>query len=151
MTHSICPTLLSHAKGGRRYRCYVSRRLATSDRAAMPVGRRIRAGEIDSLVAERLLGFFADAAQVQRALDPHVIEVAKQRRLIVQASPLAQSWNKLPSSEQKELLIRVDLQVELRSDQIESTFTFCSRASRCCFSARSQATRLKRPMMIGIA
>jgi hypothetical protein len=62
----------SHAvKNGKRYRYYVSQPLITESRSVASTGRRIPAGDIEQLVADRVRTFLANEAEIHGAIEAH--------------------------------------------------------------------------------
>ena len=110
----------SHAnKGGRRYRYYVSKALVTGSRDAAPSGRRVPAGDLERLVAERVRFFLASEAEVFAALRPAAPEAAEQRRLLERAARLARGWPELPPSELRTVLRALLARVELHPGRVD--------------------------------
>jgi site-specific DNA recombinase len=110
----------SHAvKKGTRYRYYVSRTLIIGSRAAAPGGRRIPAGDIEALVAERLRGLLSDPASLSDALCSHVSDASMQQRLIDASAKLSERWPDLPPPEQRALLRAVVSRVDILPERVD--------------------------------
>jgi site-specific DNA recombinase len=110
----------SHAnKGGRRYRYYVSKSLITGSRDAAPGGRRVPAGDLERLVAERVRGFLASGADVLAALRPAVPAAAEQRWLLDQAARLAHAWSETAGPDQRSTLLSLLSRVDLHAGRLD--------------------------------
>ena len=132
----------SHAnKGGRRYRYYVSKALITGSRDAAPSGRRVPAGDLERLVAERVRRFLASEAEVFAALRPAAPEAAEQRRLLDRAARLARGWPELPPSELRTVLRALLARVELHPGRVDLHLLPC----RLLRLLRDEADRIARP------
>ena len=94
----------THAvKKGKRYRYYVSTALITGNRAEHPKGRRLPAGDIEALTADRLRAFFASPVEVSNAVAPLGLDASTQQALLLRSTNLAQRWMLLSSLELREL------------------------------------------------
>ena len=98
----------THAnKKGRRYRYYVSQSLIKRGRPkASDVGRRVPAGDVEHLVADRITGFLSDEAAVFDAIEPFVEDVNERRSIVKQAAELAERWRNLEPQETRRVLPR---------------------------------------------
>ena len=115
--HRLVPT---HAvKAGRRYRYYVSQPLIIEGRAAAPTGRRIPAGDIERIVAERVRQFLASQPGVFEALRPAVPQAAQQRRMLDRAAELARTWPELAAAEQRGILRALLARIEVHADRVD--------------------------------
>ena len=73
----------THAvKKGTRYRYYVSKSLITGTAKDHSQGRRIPAGNLETLIIGRLRGFFADAGAMLSAISDAEQDGARQKSLI---------------------------------------------------------------------
>ena len=77
-------------KKGTRYRYYVSTALLTGAGRNRSSGRRIPAGNLESLVIDRLRSFFANPAAVLDAIDDESHSGSGQRQLIERARQVAE-------------------------------------------------------------
>jgi hypothetical protein len=107
----------THAvKAGRQYRYYVSHALITGSRDAARAGRRVPAGDVERLVAERLCQFLASETEVFAALRPTTPDAAMQRGLLDRAAGLARGCAALSEPQRRtslrDLLGRVELHVD---------------------------------------
>jgi DNA invertase Pin-like site-specific DNA recombinase len=107
------PMTPTHAvKNGRRYRYYISRALVTGSRTQAPGCRRIPAGDIETLVVDRLCTYLPNRGDVHDALSARIPDAAEQEQLIARAIDLGRTWSKRPGVEQRamisSLLSRID-------------------------------------------
>ena len=110
----------SHAvKNGKRYRYYVSQPLITESRSVAPTGRRIPAGDIEQLVADRVRTFLANEAEIYGAIEAHAPNGADQLRLIQWSAELAGSWGKLSAAEQRSVLRTLIARIDVRPERID--------------------------------
>jgi DNA invertase Pin-like site-specific DNA recombinase len=115
--HRMTP---SHAvKHGRRYRYYVSRPLTVGCRASAPAGRRIPAGEIERLVAERIRQFLLDDTQVFEAICRHVEDAGEQRQLLARAAEVSRAWTGQSPSEARVILRTLVGRVDVQPDRVD--------------------------------
>ena len=113
----------SHAvKCGKRYRYYISRSLITQNREVTPQGRRIPAGDIEHLVASRILAFLSSEPEVFEAVQSHVDGAAEQKRLIEQAAALSRRWPDQSPAETRGLLRALITRIDLRTDKVDIRF-----------------------------
>jgi len=133
-THAADPSLLagllhdergermtpSHAvKRGTRYRYYVSQSLVTGSRSTVPQGRRIPAGEIEAVVAERLCAFLSDRSTLFDAIGLRARDASQQGQLMDAAAELARRWPDLAPSEQRGVLRILVIRVDIHTDRID--------------------------------
>jgi len=110
----------SHSvKNGTRYRYYVSRVLITGSRASAPHGRRIPAGDIETLVSERLRQWLSDPASLSETLRSHVSDASMLKRLIDAAAGMAAQWPDLPAPEQRVLIHALVSRVQVLADCVD--------------------------------
>ncbi len=110
----------SHAvKNGKRYRYYLSRSLTTERRATATSGRRIPAGEIERLVAERILSFLRDRVAVSEFIAKEVADSAGQKQLINRAAMLADAWPEKSPTEKRAVLLALLDSVQVHSDRVD--------------------------------
>ena len=113
------PLTPTHAmKGGRRYRYYVSKSLITGTKSETPHGRRIPAGDIEGLVARRIMAFFASAHEIHDAIAPIVADAREQASLIGKAVQLAMTWSSLNTSQHRAILMAVIPRIVITSDWV---------------------------------
>ncbi len=114
------PMTPTHAvKNGKRYRYYISRVLVTQSRSQVPGGRRIPAGDIESLVVDRLCKFLSNHGDVHEALEARIPEAAEQEQLIERAFELGRSWNKRPAVEQRAMMSKLLARIDIGADRID--------------------------------
>jgi DNA invertase Pin-like site-specific DNA recombinase len=113
----------THAvKAGKRYCYYISRALVTGTRADAQQAVRCPAGEVEALVASRLLDLLGDRAALFRALrDAGQLPAAaaEQERVLEGAARLAQSWPGLGPAAQAVMLRRLLRRVELHPERLD--------------------------------
>ena len=110
----------SHAvKGGKRYRYYVSRDLITGSKAETPQGRRIPAGDIETLVTRRLVTFLANTHEVHDAISPLAPDAWAQEQLIGKAAELARTWCTLSPSQKRAILVLVIARIVIHQDRVD--------------------------------
>jgi DNA invertase Pin-like site-specific DNA recombinase len=107
----------SHAiKKGTRYRYYVSRSLITKDRSDGSAGLRLPAEEIEQLVTSRLRQWLLDPGSINDATS--LADPSAQRRLVVRARELGNSWPELSATRQRAFLTGLIERIEAGADQI---------------------------------
>ncbi|MBA3520794.1 MAG: recombinase family protein [Rhizobiales bacterium] len=110
----------SHAnKKGTRYRYYVSQTLLTQGRAAVELGRRVPAGDVESLVEARVLAFLSDSDAVFTAIELLRFEIAKRQVAVCQAGDLARRWPTLQPSAKRGILQQLLTRVDVRRETVE--------------------------------
>ena len=112
------PMTPSHAvKQGTRYRYYVSRPLITKDQTESSTGLRIPAVGIEQLVNSRLRQWLLDPGCVYNAA--RLADPVAQRRLMVRARELGNSWPELSATRQRALLTALVERIDFRADRVE--------------------------------
>ncbi len=115
--HRMTP---SHAvKNGKRYRYYISRPLTVESRANAPGGRRIPAGDIEQLVANRVRMFLSDEAQVFEPIQAYAQEPAEQKKLVERAAELSNAWFDLPPARTRAILCCLITRIDVRSARVD--------------------------------
>ncbi len=110
----------SHAvKNGRRYRYYVSQPLITKGGSVTLSGRRVPAGEVEQLVAERVRAFLASDTEIRDSIEAHLPNSVDPSRLIEHATGLATAWNDLSTAEQRGVLLTLIARIDLGADRID--------------------------------
>jgi site-specific DNA recombinase len=110
----------SHAvKKGTRYRYYVSRSLITGAVKDHSKGRRIPAGNLESLVINRLRAFFADQGAVLDAVSNEHPDCTNQKRLISRGRQIAEELPTMVSDQIRAMLMALVAPVDLKSDRVE--------------------------------
>jgi hypothetical protein len=82
------------------------------------MGRRLPAGDVESLTLDRLRGFFASAKEVSDAVAPLGVDAQTQRALLERSTTLSQRWGSLSSLELRELVHGVVERVEIGDSHI---------------------------------
>ncbi|MGQ0456290.1 MAG: recombinase family protein [Hyphomicrobium sp.] len=109
----------THAvKKGRRYRYYVSTALITGARSHHEKGLRLPAGDVESLVLERIRAFFASEQDVGEALSQFNLDAATLRSSLKKADELTHGWAGLPSIKIRELVRSIVERVCVRIDDV---------------------------------
>ena len=110
----------SHAnKKGTRYRYYVSRPLISGSRRSAPRGRRVPAGDLESLVEHRLTKFLASEFEVYEALETMAVDVNDARDLVARAAALAGRWPSLAQSEKRGIVTCLVDRIDFMRETIE--------------------------------
>ncbi len=114
--HRMTPT---HAvKKGKRYRYYVSAPLITGGRTEHHKGRRIPAGDIEGLVADRLRAFFASPKDIGDTLAPFNLAAPMQRAALTNAAQLSERWVMLPALDLRGLVRSAIERVTVEEERI---------------------------------
>jgi site-specific DNA recombinase len=103
-------------KKGTRYRYYVSTATLTGNG---PGGIRIPAGNLESLVIDKLRTFFADAAALLDAVDDEPNSGAGRTRLIERGHQIAEELGSSTPDVLKTILMAVLCRVAIKTDRIE--------------------------------
>ncbi|MCH9054199.1 MAG: recombinase family protein, partial [Proteobacteria bacterium] len=110
----------SHAnKKGTRYRYYVSNALVRGSRRDAPRGRRVPAGDLETLVEDRLRRFLEDEAEVFAALDSPVTDVSDCRDQVARAADLAGRWPDLAPATKRQILTRLVDRIDIKRETLE--------------------------------
>jgi site-specific DNA recombinase len=110
----------THAvKKGTRYRYYVSRSLIVGAAKDHSKGRRIPAGNLESLVITRLRAFLADQGAILDAIRNEHADGAGQKRLIGRGREIAEKLGALAPDRIRALLMALLSRVDIRSDRVE--------------------------------
>jgi site-specific DNA recombinase len=110
----------SHAvKKGTRYRYYVSRSLIVGSAKDHSKGRRIPAGNLESLVVNRLRAFLADAGAILDAVRNEHSDGTHQKRLISRGRQIAEALPTMPPDQTRAMLMALLARVDLKPDRVE--------------------------------
>jgi hypothetical protein len=111
----------THAnKKGRRYRYYVSQSLIKRGRPkGSDAGRRVPAGDVEQLVADRISCFLRDEAAVFDAIEPFVQDVNERRSIVKQAAELAGRWRDLEPPEKRWILQSLVARIEVERERVK--------------------------------
>jgi site-specific DNA recombinase len=110
----------SHAvKNGKRYRYYISRPLTTQRKPTVPGGRRVPAGDIEQLVADRVRTLLSDQTQIFEAIRLSIQEPAVQRSLMERATELSRAWGDLPPADLRPILGALIARVDLLPEKVD--------------------------------
>ena len=110
----------SHAnKKGTRYRYYVSQKLIRGSRRDAPRGRRVPAGDLETLVEERLRQFLGSESEVFGAIEPLGEDVNECSQLVTRAAELAGRWPKLAPADKRAHLIALIDRIDLQRETLE--------------------------------
>ncbi len=110
----------SHAvKKGTRYRYYVSRSLIIGSAKDHAKGRRIPAGNLESLVINRLRAFLADQGAVLDAIRDEHPDGTNQKRLISRGREIAEQIPTMAPGQTRAMLIALLVRVDLMADRVE--------------------------------
>ena len=105
-------------KKGTRYRYYVSTALLTGAARNRANGTRIPAGNLESLVLDRLRAFLTDPATILDALDDQA-KGAQQSQLIERARQVAEELGVVTPDKIRTTLMTLLDRVEIKPDRIE--------------------------------
>jgi hypothetical protein len=112
----------SHAvKKGTRYRYYVSRSLIIGAAKDHSKGRRIPAGNLESLVINRLRAFLMDHGAILDGLRDEHPDGANQNRLIARARHIAEELPKMAPDRTRAMLMALLNRVDIKPDHVEIT------------------------------
>ena len=110
----------SHAvKKGTRYRYYVSRPLIVGTAKDHSKGRRIPAGNLESLVINRLRAFLTDEGAILDAIRDEHPDGTNQKRLISRGRQIADELPTMAPDQTRAMLMALVSQVDLKSDRVE--------------------------------
>jgi hypothetical protein len=110
----------SHAnKKGRRYRYYVSQDLVKAGRNKAPRGRRVPAGDLESLVKDRLRQFLTSERDLFNAFETQITDARERAQLIAGAADLAERWPGLAAADRRTTLAVLVDRIDLMRETIE--------------------------------
>jgi hypothetical protein len=110
----------SHAvKKGTRYRYYVSRSLIIGTAKDQSKGRRIRAGNLENLVIDKLRAFLADQGALLDAVRGEHPDATSQKRLIARGCQIAEELATMPPDQIRAMLMTFLNRVDIKPDRIE--------------------------------
>jgi hypothetical protein len=110
----------SHAvKKGTRYRYYVSRSLIVGSAKDHAKGRRIPAGNLESLVVDRLRAFFMDQGAILDAVRHEHPDGTNQKRLIARGRQITEQLPTMALDQTRAMLMALVARVDLKSDRVE--------------------------------
>jgi len=110
----------SHAnKNGTRYRYYVSQGLVRGRRRDAPHARRVPAGDLETLVENRLRQFLASDSDLFAALEPRVADVVIRADLVARAAALAARWPAIEPSGRRAILTALIDRIDVLRETLE--------------------------------
>ena len=110
----------THAvKKGTRYRYYVSKSLITGAAKDHAQGRRIPAGNLETLVIGRLRAFLADEGAVLSAITDAEQNGAQQKRLIARGRRISEALPTLTPQAIRSLLLSLVSRIDIRAEHVE--------------------------------
>src|SRR5680860_509077 len=110
----------THAvKKGTRYRYYVSRSLITGTAKDHAQGRRIPAGNLETLVIGRIRAFLADEGAVLSAITDAEQNGAQQKRLIARGRRISEALPTLTPQAIRSLLLTFVSRIDIRAEHVE--------------------------------
>jgi DNA invertase Pin-like site-specific DNA recombinase len=110
----------SHAvKKGTRYRYYVSRSLIVGAAKDHSQGRRIPAGNLESLVINRLRAFLTDQGAILDAVREEYPDGTHQKRLISRGRQIAEELPTMAPDQIRAVLMALLARVDLKPDRVE--------------------------------
>ncbi|MGZ5917423.1 MAG: recombinase family protein [Methyloceanibacter sp.] len=110
----------SHAvKKGTRYRYYVSRSLIVGAAKDHSKGRRIPAGNLESLVINRLRALLTDQGAILDAVRNEHPDGANQKRLISRGRQIAEESATMEPDQMRAMLMALLGRIDLKPDRVE--------------------------------
>ena len=110
----------SHAnKRGRRYRYYVSQNLIKGARQNVSHGRRVPAGDLETLVENRLMQFLSAKTEIDSVIQANTQDANARRRLIGCAAQLTDNWPTLKPATKRTVFNTLVHRIDLLSRTIE--------------------------------
>jgi DNA invertase Pin-like site-specific DNA recombinase len=110
----------THAvKKGTRYRYYISKSLITGAAKDNSQGRRIPAGNLESLVIGRLRAFLADPGALLTAISDAEQNGAQQKRLIARGAQISKELPTLAPDMVRSLLMTLVDRIDIKAEHIE--------------------------------
>ena len=110
----------SHAnKRGRRYRYYVSQNLIKGAKQNVSHGRRVPAGDLETLVENRLMQFLSAKTEIDSVIQAHTQDANARRRLIGCAAQLTENWPTLKPATKRTVFNTLVHRIDLLSRTIE--------------------------------
>jgi len=110
----------THAvKKGTRYRYYVSKSLITGAAKDHSQGRRIPAGNLESLVVGRLRAFLADGGALLSAITDAEENGAQQKRLIGRGRQISEELPTLAPDIVRSILLTLVNRVDIKAEHVE--------------------------------
>ena len=110
----------THAvKKGTRYRYYVSRSLIIGTAKDRSKGRRIPAGNLESLVITRLRTFLSDQGAILDAISDEHADGAGQNRLIGRGRQIAKELGDLAPDQTRAMIMTLLSRVDIRPGRVE--------------------------------
>ena len=106
-------------KKGTRYRYYVSQGLVKGSRRNAPRGRRVPAGDLETLVEDRLREFLTSETEFFAAIETVLEDVNDYAELITRAGDLSLRWSSLAATERRAILSALVDQVDLLRETLE--------------------------------
>jgi site-specific DNA recombinase len=120
----------SHAvKKGTRYRYYVSRSLIIGTTKDHSKGRRIPAGNLESLVIKRLRALLADQGAILDSIRDEHPDGTSQKRLISRSRQIAEELPTMAPDQTRAMLIAILARVDLKPDHVEIKLRRLSRTA----------------------
>jgi DNA invertase Pin-like site-specific DNA recombinase len=133
-SHAVSPSLLAgliydetgerlvptHAnKKGRRYRYYVSQNLIKNAKANIPHGRRVPAGDLETLIDNRLKAFLTTPTEIDSAIETTIQDANRRHRLIQVATQRVEQWPTLKPAAKRALFNTLIHRIDLLAKTIE--------------------------------
>jgi site-specific DNA recombinase len=106
-------------KKGTRYRYYVSTSLVTGAPKGSSTRRRIPAGDLETIVLDRLRKFFTSQAEILDAFGDDIGHSAPQRRMFERAREIADDLSSAALEKIRVILITLVRRIEIRPDSVQ--------------------------------
>ncbi|MGQ0457767.1 MAG: recombinase family protein [Hyphomicrobium sp.] len=113
------PLTPTHAnKIGKRYRYYVSSALLKGDEIDGGSSFRLPAGEVETLVLDRLRSFFKSRAELLAALETHAFSARDLDAAFKRSADRASQWSSISPRDKAELVRAIVLRITIEASQI---------------------------------
>lgn len=110
----------SHAnKNGTRYRYYVSRSLVRGRRQETSRGRRVPAGDLETIVSDCLCRFLASENDIYGAIEPFVTDLSTRMEAVGRCAARAAGWSNLSPADKRISLITLIERVDLKHETVD--------------------------------
>ena len=131
----------THAvKKGTRYRYYVSKSLITGTANDHSQGRRVPAGNLESLVIARLRAFIVDEGALLSAISDAEKNGAEQKRLIARGRRISEELPTLAPATLRSILLTLVSRIDVRGEHVE--IRICRQRLHHLLQARSLESSL---------
>ena len=117
--HAGRPLTPTHAnKRGKRYRYYISSALLKGDETESGSSIRLPAGELETLVVDRLRSFLNSRLELLEALDAHALTARDLEATFKRSADRASQWSSTSPRDKAELVRAIVQRVTVEANQI---------------------------------